>query len=266
MIIKESPKLAEIYTQRIIDLVEGRREMQAIQYDPEGRKKHIHASDLDGLCPLPSYYSRVIPNPPPLDPQAAMKFLRGRVIERAIAQECPPIERDGIWCTVDDIYPEWIGLVEIKSTAQSCENFDFVRDCPQWVTRMKTYCYAYGEKKIGLVVFFLVGNMPSYSLWNLKDKSLRREKYTSVNLRAWEVRFKPHELKENWIEMLARKEKLEEAIKKGKPFPPEYVRRFLPVNKEKSGEKAYWQCRGCRFKEVCYFFQEYVKEKDEERS
>ena len=175
MIIKESPRLAEIYTQRIIDLVEGRREMRAIQYDPEGRKEHIHASDLDGLCPLPAYYSRVIENPPPLDPEAGMKFLRGRVIERAIAHECPTVELDGIYCTIDDIYPEGIGLVEIKSTAQSSEGFDVVRDAPQWLTRMKTYCYVYGVNQIGLVVFFLIGNMPSYSLWNLKDKSLRKE-------------------------------------------------------------------------------------------
>jgi len=261
MIIKESKELAETYKQRIIDLVEGHREMRAIQYDPEGRKEHIHASDLDGLCPLPAYYSRVIPDLPSLDAESAMKFLRGRVIERAIAQECPTIQKDGICCTVDDIHPEF-GLIEIKSIAQSSENFDVVRDAPQWVTRMKTYCYAYGVTQIGLVVFFLVGNMPSYTVWNLKDKSLRQQEYKSVDLRAWTLRFKPVELKENWIEILARADRLRKAIEEQKPFPPEYVRRFLPYNKDKSGEKAYWQCRGCkRYQPICYFYNEYVKGK-----
>ena len=249
-----SPEVAEAYSQRIVDLVEGRRTMPAITYDGD-RSKTFHASDFDdGLCILPAYYSRILENIPPLDFVSAQKFLRGRVIERAIAEEEIPIVKDDIHCTIDDKNPDF-GIAEIKSTTDSHEFFD-IKERPYWVSRMKTYCFASDNTKINLVVMFLAGNMASYLVWNIKNHN-DKVAYETSALDAWTFEFEQGELEEHWKQILDRKETLEHALEKQTPFPKSWVEEFLPYSDRKSGRK-YWQCEGCRYARDCYYYNEVI--------
>ena len=251
----ENIEVAEFYTQRIMDFMTGKRTMPSVSlaHRPEG----IHASDLDdNNCPLTSFYSRTLESPPPITRDEALKFFRGRTVERVIAQEAEPREVNGIWMTVDDVSDEY-GLAEIKSTATSNVGFLPDVDFPQWVTRMKSYCYGYEKKQIHLVVYFLVGNMPSYTVWNIKDLP-KGTSYCGVDLRVWTYEFTDSELRAWWLLAEERAEELSGAILTHSPPSPDSVRERLPFRLNKKGEKVFWQCRYCRYSPYCYYHEQFT--------
>jgi len=251
---KENPEIAEFYTRRIMDFMEGRREMPSVSLNsrPEG----IHASDLDdNNCPLTSFYSRTLTSPPPITRDEALKFFRGRTVERVIATELDPVQIDGIWMTVDDVSEH--GLAEIKSTATSCEGFFPAKDFPQWITRMKSYCYGYGKNQIHLVVYFLVGNMPSYTVWNIKDLP-KGTSYSGVDLRVWTFEFTDTELKSWWLLAQDRADELSVAVQSNSPPPPDSVRERLPFRLNKKNEKVFWQCKHCKYAIDCYYYEQFI--------
>jgi hypothetical protein len=240
MKIIEAPEIAEAYINRIRDLVSGRREMKAITYPERG--DNIHLSDLQ-LCPLPAYFKRTLEEPPELDGLSCLRFLRGRVIERAIAQECPSVEVDGISCTIDDMYDGVV--VEIKSVAEGSEFFDPETSHPDWLERGKGYLYVTKTNRLYLVVFFLVGNMPNYCRWSIIENGRVQTGYRGVELRAWELTFTDHEIRENWETMLERKLYLERAISLDEKYGLEYIKSVRPV----------WQCKVCIYQDYCYIYR-----------
>lgn len=263
MRIYQDPEVRSLYAGRVIDMMTGKREMPLVRMStPAERTKCIHASDLDdSLCPLPAYYSRVTPanQYPPLSIDSALKFLRGRVIERAIAKENNPVIKDGVMCTVDDEPEELPHPVEIKSTASTSTDFRPDRDYPFWMSRLKTYCNAYDTDTMHLAVFFLVGNLPSFAFWASKDERKKTGRYQGVDLNGWTVKFTDKELKEHWDNILLRRDILSEAIETECPIDSAIVEMHLPWRLRKSGKKNYWQCKDCRWRDVpCYYYDEYI--------
>ena len=239
MIITKKPEIAKAYIARIQDLMMGRRVMGSIEYKARG--DGIHLSDLN-LCPLPAYFYRTSPVAD-IPPDAAMRFLRGRVVERAIGQEATPVVRDRITCTVDDDHPEY-GIAEIKSTAEGNTFFRPEKEHPDWVERMKGYCHAWGREKINLIVFFMVGNMQDYMFWAVKKNGGRPEKYCGIDMVAWELQFTEQEIADNWVEMLRRRDILEAAVAADVPIPMEEVNARRPE----------WMCKGCTYNKICHAF------------
>ena len=230
----EREDIANAYIERIKDLVSGKRTMPEVKYQFSRAIDEIHASDLDGLCMWKVYFRRTVCDAPEISNDAALKFLRGRVIERAIGTEQEPIERDGIILTIDDIHPLY-GMTEIKSVMKDSSKFDPLdakAGYPHWITRIKAYCYANDVDRMNLVVYFLVGNM-----WIKKTKS--------VDLKAWELRFAKDELAENWAKLLDRRDALVAAFKAGEPPPATYA------------AKESWECKGCEMSVGCPKFNTY---------
>ena len=262
MKVIKNPKVLAFYSRRIIDMMTGKREMPPVKLSTPGqRKESIHASDLDdNLCPLPAYYNHVIPPEqyPPLAIDSALKFFRGRVMERAVAEEEKPVFKDDIACTVDDWPEELKYPVEIKSTASTSTNFSPGKDFPFWISRLKTYCYAHDVDTMHLVVLFLVGNLPSFAFWTPKAERKLTGKYQGVDLDAWTISFTTEEIEEHWDKILTRKATLENCIAKETPPVPEFVEANLPVRKRKNGKHNYWQCKGCRWIDICYYYEDYV--------
>jgi len=198
------------------------------------RGHEIHASDVDGLCPLRMYYQRF--HKIPLSDRTALIFSIGVSMEHIIAPKLhKSVVKEGISCSIDDRIGEEI--VEIKSVRSSIDKFHPLQSYPHWITRCKTYCYALDRKKITLAVFFLVGN--------------RRD--NPCEFKCWELSFTMKELKENWKLIKWRAETLRKAFKEKKPPSIEDVRQFW--QKEIVENKLWWECRyGCRFTEICDCF------------
>jgi len=252
----ENPQVRDIYLRRVVDMMSGARGMDAVSYADRDNSV-IHLSDLQG-CMLVPYYRLSTPKEkwPCIDPQSALRFLRGRVIERAIAKELPPKISDGISCTVDDWLEDW-GIVEIKSTMEGSEFWNPVKEHPEWVTRMKGYCYVHAERESHLVVYFLAGNMPNYTPWSIKEHGRVISKkeggagYKGVDFKAWTFQFTDDEIKENWARMLEAKDTIELAVSHGVPPDIETVEPTVQS----------WHCKMCGWQDTCYYYREVVEVK-----
>ena len=197
----------------------------------DNERTGIHASDLDG-CLLKIYYRRTMKPPPGISKDSCLKFVRGWAVEQFVAPgTLAPIEKEGIICSLDDKLP-LLGECEIKSTTKSMEGFDPLNTYYWWTTRMKTYCFAYGTKKINLVVFFLNGNY----------KDIR------TDLRCWTLRFTDDELVENWVEMQRRAKILRIALETHEPMS------FGEVHPLKFGKGM--ECDYCDLNDTCQFYLE----------
>ena len=200
----------------------------------DNERTGIHASDLDG-CLLKIYYRRTMKPPPEISKDSCLKFVRGWAVEQFVAPgTLEPITKEGITCSLDDNPPSF-GECEVKSTTKSMKGFDPLITYYWWTTRMKTYCFAYGKKKINLVVFFLNGNY----------KDIR------TDLRCWTLRFTDDELIENWVEMQRRAKILRIALETHEPIP------FGEVHPLKFGTKK-TECDYCDLNDICQFYLQEV--------
>jgi len=247
----ENPRLAKIYIERDRDMIEGRRSMPEITYEPRGDS--LHLSDVGDLCLLQPFFRRTMSYVPPLDTESLVVFTRGRVFERAIAIEGKPICVDGIWMTIDDAEPpDPFKIVEIKSTEWGMHFFDPVEKTPQWIERGMGYCYGHGVTEMGLVVFFLSGNKPDFQPRRGESYPPKGTPIIKGGVRAWTLEFTQEELDANWLEMLRRKDLLISAIESGTPIDDNEILARLPVRVWKNGKKNYWLCNGCRFRGMCH--------------
>ena len=243
----ERPDIAEFYLQRIRDLMLGNRIMSEVRYDYERKPDIIHASEIDdGTCPLQAYYHRVLPesNVPPIADISVLLFLRGRVVERAIASECETIEVNGIGCRPDD-HTEDFGYSEIKSCWKDSTKFnpaDKEKGYPHWIQRIKTYCYVTEQLTYNLVVMFMIGNTWT-TKWNSPDR-------VPCALKAWRLEFDQDEVNKNWLTMLNRRDLLLKAIDSGISILWGGVPKRLPP----------WGCRSCQFTSVCEYYDYQLKQ------
>jgi len=234
-----APKVAEDYISRIADMMDGKREMPPVTYPPRGQEYHL--SDLQG-CPLQPYWKRTINFQPPKDRNAYLYFVCGRIIERAIALECPSGELDGIHFTVDDTAPDGIPS-EIKSTRWGSEFFDPPKDQPHWIERINGYCKGRNVLKYHLVVLFLHGNVGDFFPWTIKKNGGKKpNEWRNVDLKAWTFEFEHEEIDEFWKEILRRRDVLDEAVKAGEPINDEEV-----LSRRKD-----WECKYCDYRGLCH--------------
>lgn len=189
----------------------------------------VHASECE-LCPMKPFYNRTLDEIPPLSDQSILFFTRGRLFERFISQERPPLELDGICGTVDGTTPDG-ELIEIKSTLQDMDKFNPASSQPHWIQRSKAYATIYGVNVINLVVFFLVGNM-----WTHKTEP--------TGLKSWRLEFTPEELADNWDYILLQRDKLLRAIGAGE----------LPDEAWVKGRRMGFECKSCQFSVMCPYF------------
>ena len=247
-------ELADSYLENIKSYLRGERELPASKLNT--RPQGIHQSNLnDHSCIQKGYFSNVIGQKPITD-DSALRFLYGRSIERVLAftGELDPILQDDIWVTPDDMHPEF-GLTEIKATTtSSLEDVNTFQ--PQWICQLKNECYAYGVNKVNLVIFYLVGTMPSYAVWAIRNLP-KDSVYKGVELVAWTYEFTDEELQMNWLTLLDRRDILVSAIENEVPIHRDVVLEQLPYNLKK-GDKVYWQCKACDFSVECTLFDELV--------
>lgn len=237
-------EVTEAYEQRIVDFLMGRRPMPEVLLSRD--RPGIHLSDLEN-CPAPAYFSKVLgAGAPDLSASNAVKFFRGRCVERAIGIEQPRIFVDDISMTIDDDHPE-LGIAEIKSTAESSEWFDPPSSQPAWIERTKGYCHGKSvvENKdilsINLVVYFLFGNVPSRLWWNIKKYGKAKEKYTSSCLKAWTLTYTEEELIENWEIKKKRRDMMNECLKAQVPPSEQWI----------LSQRPDWMCNLCDWKGMC---------------
>ena len=235
MNIYENPHVEAAYIKRVAEYLGGPRD-----------DTKIHLSDLQG-CPLPAFYRLTTPVElqPGDDRSSILRFFRGRAVERAIATEMEPKEKDRIICTADDMHPDH-GLGEIKSTMEGCEFWKPEREHPEWVERMKGYAHINDETKVNLIVYFMGGNVMNYTPWSIKQNGRVQGKYRGVEFKVWTLEFTPEELEANWAVMLERRDVLELAITHGVPPEPDYVTGLLKP----------WHCKLCRWRDTCYYIIE----------
>lgn len=222
------------FIDQIKGVLSGAREVPAITYKRRGPE--LHLSDLD-LCLFKTFYRLTREDIPPISDQAALKFARGRAIERLVGAEVDPIEHDGILLTPDGICP-W-GPYEFKSV-----NTDSSKFSPNtakngvykhWTQRLLGYLTAMDTDRITLAIYFQSGNTQSH-----KYGMAGRE---AVSLYTYEGVATEDEKAENWARILDRKHALEAAINDGTPIPEAY------------GAKETWECGtpgdGCEMAEFC---------------
>ena len=258
----ERPEIAKDYLQHLRDIVEGRKSAPEVKYEQNHRKEHTHGGQLyKHLCPLPPYYKRAGYQLPSLTDDAIMKFGSGRGLERLVATEQDSICKDGIWITPDDKHPKW-GWGEIKSTRQSSYLFDPEVECPYWISQIEGAAYVADTLEYNLIVWFIVGNLPSYTTWGIKEKGFPKGGYQGTAMRAWTLEFTEEELHLAWGEKMGRKHTLEKAIETKDPrLLHPYVEPNLPyrIRERKSGNKKdYWQCKNCECKMHCYHYNEVI--------
>lgn len=247
MIIESAPHVNTHYLEYGRLWLEGRTEVAPRRFG--GRRTETHLSDLQ-LCPLKPYYVRTVEELPRMSDDSVLRILRGRATEGIIASELDPVTVDGIIGTVDDIFPEDGGLVEIKTTNESVDLFDLSTSHPDWRQRMMGYCHMYKRLWSYLWVYFTSGNLLSYMYWASEqmkkkygDNWRKKIKYQSVASAGYKVIFTQDEISSNWREMLIRKQVLEDCVASKTPMPIELVREQRPS----------WQCNFCEFADgICY--------------
>lgn len=242
--------IAEVYINRVRDLMQGKRIMSEVRYEYHRPPDQVHASEIDdGTCPLQPYYHRTLPESeiPKQDDTSILFFLRGRVVERAIASECDVIEKDGILCRPDD-FEATLGYAEVKSCWKDCGKFHPLNKdkgrylgYPHWIQRIKTYMYAVDDLFYNLVVMFMLGNT-----WTTKWDSPKR---VPCKLKAWQLEGERKEVDANWLTMLHRRDMLFKAVDNGISHLWESVERRLPP----------WGCGYCQFTQLCEYYSYQLK-------
>lgn len=223
-------KLDQLY-----ELISGKKTMREVKYSPRNFDD-IHLSDLDwdGGCAIIPYFSRTEDGEFPFSDITVLRFLRGRIVERAIADELEPIMKDDIICTIDD-YIEGIGYNEIKSTVKDCDSFDPITSYPHWLTRCKGYMKATEVERFNLTVLFWVGNV-----WTARKTGNPR---IPVELKSWMLLPEEGEVDKNWEECLRRRDVLRKALDSGDPTElMEATRKLKP---------KWFGCDGCQYYEIC---------------
>jgi len=167
-------------------------------------------------------------------------FLRGRVVERAMATEAKPICLDDIWMTIEDGNPPFgLKVVEIKSTEWGMHNFE---PLPHWIDRGMSYCYGTKTTEMGLVVFFLSGNKPDFNEWRAEKRPPKDTPRIKAGIRAWRLQFEEGELEAHWEDVLKRKRWCEGILVGG-----EVDRAYIDLHRPP------WQCGGCQWAELCEY-------------
>lgn len=228
-------KLDQLY-----ELISGKRTMRAVTYPPR-EFDDIHLSDLDwtGSCPMTSYFSRTVDEEVQYADLSILRFLRGRIVERAIADELEPIIKDNIICTLDD-YDEF-GYSEIKSTIRDCDSFRPITTYPHWINRCKGYIKATEEPHINLIVLFWIGNT-----WTTKWGSPER---IPVELKAWTLLPDTEkEINDNWKECIRRRDILRIALDSGDPT--ELIEATLKY------KPKWFGCENCEYNNICSLGEE----------
>jgi len=160
-----------------------------------------------------------------------MRFTKGLGIEAMLLIHQPDsVERDGIWCSVDDIVNN--ELVEIKATDKSLNNFNPVTTYPWWVHRMGMYAYAYDATSINLLGFFTRGNY----------KDIQTE------IRGWTISYTKEELTRIWKLSLSRKKILEDSIENRTQIPTEHIN---PLK----FSRGFTECDDCEVAFYCDYYQ-----------
>jgi len=221
-------KLDDLY-----ELISGKQVMKSVTYPPRDFDD-IHLSDLEweGSCPMISYLSRTEESKKYND-LTILRFLRGRIVERAIADELEPLVKDDIICTLDD-YDEF-GYSEIKSTIKDCDSFDPITSYPHWVNRCKGYIKAIEEDHINLIVLFWVGN-----IWTSRRRGVET---VPVELKAWTLFPENDEVDEHWNECIRRRDILRNALDSDDPAEL--------IKATEKYKPSWFSCDGCEHNETC---------------
>ncbi len=223
----ESLEVAMIYLNRIRDLMMGKTSMKEVSYPPRPIGE-VHASHLDGLCPLQAYYEWTLPDVPPHDGNTLMNFCTGRMFEHQLATELPPIVKDGIQLTLDDDLGE-DGICELKFTKGYLKSFQMSK-YPWWICRCKQYCKVREVDWMNLAVGFL----------------------NDVVLKAWRLEFTQEEIDSNWDTCLNRRDLLLESVRIKDPTILTWYKDAL---KRKQCSWGVWKGgKGCRMKPVCHIY------------
>jgi hypothetical protein len=167
----------------------------------------IHLSDCQlGLCLAKPLIRRQLKERPPISDLSALRFLTGRVVERALAVELKPITYDGIIATVDDLHPDY-GYGEIKSTDSSLSKFSPETMYRHWFSRISAYCRVLDITSFNLIVVFMRGDY----------KGIRK------GIKAWTLEFTPEEIEQNWMAIKERQARLLVALKDKTDLPQDCV-------------------------------------------
>jgi hypothetical protein len=231
MITSANDDLRQHYIEKLRDIVEGRRAIPELLLTRKTEPGIIHASECE-LCPAKVFYKRTLTEMPPLSVMSILHFAKGRLFERMIGAALQPVEKDGITCEIDDIYNDL--LVEIKSTTMDMAKFNPLTCPPWWRQRSKAYCYAHDTDRIGLAVWFLVGES-----WTKRGGDQK------IGIKAWTLEFTKEELEHNWAYMLEQRELILAHIE-NKLFPS--------VGWIQSRLKNF-ECPSCNFLDICAYPQ-----------
>lgn len=224
-------KLDQLY-----ELISGKRTMKAVNYPPR-EFDDIHLSDLDwdGSCAMIPYLSRTVDKEVKYTDLSILRFLRGRIVERTIADELEPIIKDDIICTLDD-FVDGFGYNEIKSTVKDCDPFNPITTFPHWINRIKGYIKAGGLARFNLTVLFWVGNV-----WTSRR---RGTPFIPVELKAWTLLpDTDKEINDHWKECVRRRTILRTALDSGDP-----TELIEATNKYKP---KWFSHDACEFREIC---------------
>ena len=232
----ERPDVAASYIQRIRELVTGVRIMPEVNYG-ERDNAVVHLSDVTlGSClAIPYYRMKALKDglkEPEISDESCLFFLRGRAVERVVANELAPKTCEGILFTVDDFHPAF-GYGEVKSTASDMSRFKPETMYDHWASRIKGYCHALGIQSFNLIVIFMIGNTASHK-WAKPGR-------VTVALRAWNLEFAPEEISANWQFVLANKKELEGAVSGDHPLDP-----LMVTPKD-------YECKGCSWAASCQY-------------
>ena len=237
MNLVENPELAEELLDYLRELLDGKITLPAVDYKRD--LAYYHRSELLGCLMLP-FLARTVNKDevPKLNKSRCLYFARGRAVERIFGADNKPVVRDGIVTSVDRTSDNH-GLVEMKSTVMSSDNFEgkLRSNVKHWIEECKVVARAYDDTSCNLAVMFLVGNTPSRR-WGKPGRE-------AVDLKAWRLDFDGGELDEAWSEMVSRRELLELCVSSG----------LAPVFKDVKPTVGAWGCGDCQYALFCPYFQ-----------
>jgi len=188
-------------------------ELRAKYMGGEGRPKGIHMTDCI-YCLERSYYDLVDPNRIQHTDKELMLFAVGFGMEKMLLrpeQVHEPVELDGIWVSPDFVTLE-AGKAELKTTRQKT-----TMTLPEtWLEQMMGYSWVLQVKEYDLVVFYII----------------------PPEMKGYHIVWEGQELKDNWENILLRKQVLVEKITGKRVLEPGQWCRA-------------WECKNCRYKVRC---------------
>jgi hypothetical protein len=235
MKITENEPLAEELLDYLRDILAGRGTLPAIDYKRD--LTYYHRSELLGCLMIPFLARTVDPSDvQPLSKDRVLYFARGRAVERFFGADNVPLVKDGIVVSVDRISP-FHGLVEMKSTIMSSDNFEYKlrTTMKHWIEECKVVAAAYDDTAANLAIMFLAGNKKR---WGMEGR-------VGVDLKAWRMEFDKDELREAWYALFERRNYLDAALNTG-------IAPSLDVVKQ---TVTSWGCKDCTYNNLCPYFQ-----------